>query len=245
MELLQGRTLKELMDVHRFSVAEVVDLAKQVGEALAYAHGKGVVHRDVKPQNIWVTDRADGQRKYKLLDFGLAKVLTSSGFTEMAEQLGTAIYAAPEQLEGKVVDHRSDQYSLGVVLYELLAGVKPTGNVRPLNQHASGVSMKMSNAIHQAMEYSPDARHRSISAMMVELSDISVRGRALEVDLRLMSTLVSSSGDVSSTLPGRFPGQAGTRLSWFDKTAAWALILLQVLFAAIFVIAFLNKFLIF
>jgi serine/threonine protein kinase len=121
MEYIEGRNLKTLLaDKKKFSWDEVADLIAQIGEALDYAHRKGIIHRDIKPANIILT--TDG--KVKITDFGIAKV-ASSNLTTTGQFLGTPNYMSPEQVSGAPVDGRSDIFSLGVVLYELLTNRKP------------------------------------------------------------------------------------------------------------------------
>jgi serine/threonine protein kinase len=121
MEYIEGRNLKSLLtDKKKFSWDEVADLIAQIGEALDYAHRKGIIHRDIKPANILMT--TDG--KIKITDFGIAKV-ASSNLTTTGQFLGTPNYMSPEQVSGAPVDGRSDIFSLGVVLYEMLTNRKP------------------------------------------------------------------------------------------------------------------------
>ena len=121
MEYIEGRNLKSLLaDKKKFSWDEVADLIAQIGEALDYAHRKGIIHRDIKPANIIMT--TDG--KIKITDFGIAKV-ASSNLTTTGQFLGTPNYMSPEQVSGAPVDGRSDIFSLGVVLYEMLTNRKP------------------------------------------------------------------------------------------------------------------------
>jgi serine/threonine protein kinase len=121
MEYIEGRNLKSLLgDKKKWSPDEVADLIAQIGEALDYAHRKGIIHRDIKPANIILT--TDG--KVKITDFGIAKV-ASSNLTTTGQFLGTPNYMSPEQVSGAPVDGRSDIFSLGVVLYELLTNRKP------------------------------------------------------------------------------------------------------------------------
>ncbi len=131
MELLQGATLREKLDAGPVSQRQAVDWCLQVARGLSAAHGKGVVHRDLKPENVFVT--TDGH--VKILDFGLAKRLeaepspdtnapTGTGHTEPGTVMGTMGYMSPEQLRGLPVDHRSDLFSFGAILYELLSGRK-------------------------------------------------------------------------------------------------------------------------
>jgi serine/threonine protein kinase len=121
MEYIEGRNLKSLVtDKNKFTWEEIADLIAQIAEALDYAHRKGIIHRDIKPANIILT--TDG--KVKITDFGIAKI-ASSNLTTTGQFLGTPNYMSPEQVSGAPVDGRSDMFSLGVVLYELLTNRKP------------------------------------------------------------------------------------------------------------------------
>ena len=132
-ELLDGETLREALGKGPLQLKKALDVGLQVAEGLAAAHGKGIVHRDVKPENVFLTK--DGHAK--LLDFGLARHEVSSRdpsdtrsptlapVTDKGVVLGTVAYMSPEQARGETVDFRSDQFSLGVVLYEILTGKRP------------------------------------------------------------------------------------------------------------------------
>ncbi|HSB45055.1 MAG TPA: serine/threonine-protein kinase [Nitrospira sp.] len=121
MELVEGKSLKEWSrKPNLMPVAEVVQNLSTVADALDYAHQQGVVHRDVKPANIMITK----DRLLKVMDFGIAKVVSSSK-TQTDVVLGTPTYMSPEQIAGKKVDGRSDIFSLGIVLFELLTGQPP------------------------------------------------------------------------------------------------------------------------
>ena len=126
MELVEGATLRQAIDLHgALPPARAADIAAQVADALAAAHARGLVHRDVKPSNVLV--QLDG--RVKVTDFGIAKAADQTGdeLTRAGSVLGTARYLAPEQLEGQPVDERADVYSLGLVLYEMLTGRAPFG----------------------------------------------------------------------------------------------------------------------
>ncbi len=123
MELLKGQSFDEVIRSGRLSVQQSVDIARQVAEALDYAHSQGIVHRDIKPSNIILTE----DNQVKLTDFGIARIEdTAAGHqTQAGEILGTPVYMSPEQVLGKTVDGRSDLFSLGVILYQMIAARRP------------------------------------------------------------------------------------------------------------------------
>ena len=123
MEFVQGKTLHQVLESGPMSPAEVVSLGIAVGDALREAHRQGIIHRDIKSANIMLS--AEGS--VKVMDFGLAKIQDASMLTREGEMLGTVTYMSPEQATGEAVDHRTDIFSLGVVLYELLVGKLPFG----------------------------------------------------------------------------------------------------------------------
>jgi serine/threonine-protein kinase len=128
MELLSGETLYQLLERRRVRLDEAIAILEQVSEALAAAHGSGVIHRDVKPENLFVLEMRGDRRPVKLLDFGVAKLvggLHASRLTETGCVMGTPLYMSPEQICGRGVDGRADVYSLGVVAYEMLTGAVP------------------------------------------------------------------------------------------------------------------------
>ncbi|HWN41213.1 MAG TPA: serine/threonine-protein kinase [Thermoanaerobaculia bacterium] len=121
MEYVRGTTLKALLQSDQpMSLQFIVDLVAQIAEALDYAHAHRVIHRDVKPANILIT----ADNKVKITDFGIAR-LDTSNLTQEGQLLGTPNYMAPEQIQGKDIDHRADLFALGVVLYEMLTRHKP------------------------------------------------------------------------------------------------------------------------
>jgi serine/threonine-protein kinase len=122
MEFLQGKELRDILDDgEKMPVERVLDVVNQVALGLAYAHEHGVVHRDVKPSNIMVA--SDGH--VKITDFGIARMESSSVRTQTGMVLGSPKYMSPEQVLGRLIDQRSDIFSLGVVLYEMLTGKPP------------------------------------------------------------------------------------------------------------------------
>ena len=125
MPVLRGETLRHLIDVGRLSLGDVLTIATQVADALDYSHAKGVIHRDIKPENVMV-GRERGQLRARVMDFGLARdPLAHRSITQSGGIIGTLTYMSPEQIQAKPIDHRSDLYSLGAVLYECLSGHAP------------------------------------------------------------------------------------------------------------------------
>jgi serine/threonine protein kinase len=131
-ELLEGETLRERLKGTALPTRKTLDYALQIARGLAAAHEKGIVHRDLKPENVFLTKEG----RVKILDFGLAKLMEPRGGAEAQADLptlntdpgavmGTVGYMSPEQVRGQPVDHRSDLFSLGVILYEMLAGERP------------------------------------------------------------------------------------------------------------------------
>lgn len=171
MERLKGHTLRQRIETYNaenreFAVAEVSDIARQLIDALRYAH-RYIVHRDLKPENIWLSE--DGT--VKLMDFGIARAYSNSQLTQTGMTLGTAYYMAPEQrLAAKEVDWRADQYALGVVLYELLAGTIPMGSVKPLDKARRDLPKRYADALMRAMSPKPDDRWPSLNDLLAEIA---------------------------------------------------------------------------
>jgi eukaryotic-like serine/threonine-protein kinase len=121
MEYVEGRTLKDIIRERGPAPPEAaVDVVLQILRAARFAHQRGVVHRDIKPQNVLV----DGEGRIKVADFGIARA-GASDMTETGSVMGTAQYLSPEQAQGRPVDARSDLYSIGIVLYEMITGRVP------------------------------------------------------------------------------------------------------------------------
>jgi len=165
MELVEGRNLKEMIRERApFSVAEGFAIGSQVASALAFAHGRGLVHRDVKPQNIMVTN--DGVAK--VTDFGIARSLSTIQLTRTGMVMGTVHYFSPEQAQGKPVTPSSDIYALGVILYEMLTGHLPFDAETPI-----GVAMQhLHSEPPSPWDYNPELPARAVGVVM----------RALEKD---------------------------------------------------------------
>lgn len=130
MELLEGRSLQQILKSERLPLPRIQHLAQQVASALAYAHGRAIVHRDVKPDNIMIV----GNDHVKVTDFGIARILRTGSTLNTATgmSIGTPLYMAPEQIEGQKVDGRADIYSFGAVMYQMVTGRPPFDGDDPL-----------------------------------------------------------------------------------------------------------------
>jgi len=178
MEYVPGRTLAE---VGRIPPDEAVGLVLQACRGLAHAHAAGLVHRDVKPQNLLL--REDGT--VKVADFGIARAAETTVLTQVGTVLGTAAYLSPEQALGEEVTAAADVYSLGAVLYELLAGRPPyefdsladlaakqtSGQITPVGELAPGVPRRVEDAVMRSLARNPSFRPASATAFAQELGD--------------------------------------------------------------------------
>jgi serine/threonine protein kinase/tetratricopeptide (TPR) repeat protein len=193
MEMLEGQTLHRMIDGKPLAVKTILDLGAQIAAALNAAHSKGIVHRDVKPANIFVTV----QRQAKILDFGIAKVTapaqspedpTLSYRTQTGMVVGSAGYMSPEQIRGEPVDHRSDIFAFGCVLYEMLTGNRAferSGLVEtmyailhdepaPISQTAATTPLGIGRVINRCLEKNPGRRFQSAADLAFALQSPEV-----------------------------------------------------------------------
>ena len=198
MELVAGRPLRDVLRVGQLPVMRAVAMAAAVADALDYAHEAGIVHRDVKPGNILVGD--DG--RMKVADFGIAKAAADRDLTHSGALLGTAKYLAPEQVEGRPQDRRSDVYGLGVVLYEMLCGRPPfTGDsdMAIAFQHAHAeaarprelrpeIPRRLEAVVLKAMAKAPEQRYPTAADMRRALLGVPL-DRDEEEDEDITTTL--------------------------------------------------------
>jgi eukaryotic-like serine/threonine-protein kinase len=179
-EYIEGENLKELVvRKGRLDVHEALEIALEVARGLAFAHQNGLVHRDVKPQNVLL----NGDGRAKVTDFGIARTLDVDGMTQTGTVLGTSNYIAPEQATGQRVDAHSDVYALGAVLYELLAGDVPFPGesfVAVAMKHVHepppnlldvrrDVPLRVAAAVDRALEKDPEQRFATMDAFAAEL----------------------------------------------------------------------------
>ena len=182
MEYIDGVTLRqrsETMANDNRQLATSIAYAIQIAEALSEAHDKGIVHRDIKPENIMV----DAKNRIKVMDFGLAKMKGGIGITNTAITVGTAAYMSPEQIRSEEVDHRTDIWSLGVTIYELLTGRLPfrgehqaamvysitNEDPQPVTSFRSDVPQYLQMIIEKALEKEGDRRYQNIEEFLSDL----------------------------------------------------------------------------
>ena len=207
-ELLEGETLREKLSVGAIPQRKAIEYALQISNGLAAAHNKGIIHRDLKPENLFIT--TDG--RIKILDFGLVKLtqpeppkqgqskLETAPHSQPGTVLGTVGYMSPEQVRGKPSDHRSDIFSLGAILYEMISGVSPFRretaadsmsailNEDPPDLYSTktGIAPNLDSLIRHCLEKNPEERFQS--------------ARDLAFDLRMISGLSSSNDAKTESL---------------------------------------------
>src|SRR5258706_9347777 len=179
MEYVDGPTLDQLLSEQAVTAEKMFSVLGQSAVALDYAHQKGIVHRDIKPANIMIA--SDGTAK--ITDFGIAKITASDQFTMTGSIVGTPHYMSPEQVQGRAFDGRSDQFSLGVIAYEMLTGEKPyTGEhlttvvykivaEEPVLPHRLNPSLggAIESVIRKGLSKRADARFRNCQELMEAL----------------------------------------------------------------------------
>lgn len=227
MEFVDGTTMKDKLPIQKFQ--EALTYALQIGEALHEAHDKGIVHRDIKCENIMVNSK----NQVKVMDFGLAKLKGSLKLTRTSSTVGTLAYMAPEQIQGGEVDARSDIFSFGVVLFEMLTGHMPFRGEHEaammysiLNDEPESVQMTrkevsadIDRIIRRALEKDPEDRYQHIDDMVSELRRSQKQSTRIsrptpgEMPVRPTSGVVAESQEAGSSVSGtRAPVQPKNRV---------------------------------
>ena len=222
MEYIQGVELRTLfVEGQPMGVPQSLSIAAQVAEGLAYAHQQGVVHRDIKPANIMVT--ADGP--VKITDFGIARMRASADLTQTGVMLGSPKYMSPEQVIGKRADHRSDIFSLGVILYEMVTGAAPFSgeNVTALMYQIVNFAPPAPSSVNPQV---PQMLDFVVAKMLAKpLEDRYQDAREVARDLRECERGVAGPG--TGTLSGRPVGLASGALPEMMSTYSKASVLAQ------------------
>lgn len=185
LEYLEGRELSEILTKEKhLPIHQILDIVKQVAQGLIYSHEHGVVHRDIKPTNIMV--KSDSQ--VKITDFGIARMTSSAVQTQTGMVLGTPKYMSPEQVLGKPIDQRSDIFSLGVMLFEMLTQTSPfvgdtlneimfqTININPPSPSSINTLLpaRLDIIVAKALEKEPNERYQSAREFASDLSDAAI-----------------------------------------------------------------------
>ncbi len=225
MEHVEGVGLADALHADRqFTIERAVDVVRQMADALGAAHAAGIVHRDVKPENVLLASFHGRRDHVKILDFGIAKLDFASRLSGAHRVLGTPAYMSPEQARGQALDHRCDVYALGILFYELLAGDVPFDDRRPLEVlrqqiHLPAPSILLlrpdapeaiADVIARCLEKSPDARPASMRALAEMLESVAApRGMGFALSSPSAPTIVAS----ASVPVTPMPAAAATNLS--------------------------------
>src|SRR5215475_12017376 len=211
MEFIEGTTLHAMLAEKRIlSPEEIIQLARQICKGLDYAHSNGIIHRDIKPANIMIT----GDGTVKIMDFGIAKA--GGGMTSTGQVLGTPNYMSPEQVKGKVLDGRSDLFSFGVVLYEMVTGEKPfvgqnvttiiykIVNETPITPRDLDVTVHpgMSIVVTKSLSKLPDERYQTGAELIKDLENYKLAGTSRNGSTGALAP-VSAHPDKTLVLPVR------------------------------------------
>ena len=226
MELVEGQSLDQLIPKDGFAVDRILDMALALADALAAAHEKGLVHRDLKPANIMVT--RDGRTK--VLDFGLAKDIrtagpteataTSAGQTQMGVLMGTPPYMSPEQISGRPLDHRSDIFSLGIILHEITTGSRPfrgetsaelaaailRDHPSPVTSARAGLPSELASLIQQCLAKDAAGRFQSAKSLAQALQQARSQLASGAVGVKTVASTTSDEGFWVAVLPFKHRG---------------------------------------
>ena len=205
MAYYKGVTLRRAMNDGVLSIVDAIDVAAQIAEGLSAAHAHGVVHRDVKPGNVMLTDLG-----VKVIDFGLARFIDSSQITAAGSVLGTASYMSPEQIRCQPADSRSDVWSLGIILYEMLTGAPPFAGSHPdaichaikhdpIRPSTLGVPMALRSLVFRALSKNP-ARRPSASALARTLRGLQLPSPVLSTKLSTLAQAANERPDTRRSL---------------------------------------------
>ena len=255
MEALRGESLRDRINRGPLKVADLLDIAIQLADALDAAHAQGIIHRDIKPSNIFIGDK----NRTKILDFGLAKLAQASGpissgaatralsasthrdLTMPGSALGTVSYMSPEQARGEEVDTRTDLFSLGVVLYEMSTGIQAFGGStqaivfdailnrtpHPITHINPSIPPRLESVIVTALEKERDLRHQHASDLEAELKRIRRDLESSQLVAATRTQVTPAAERRSATTPAAETAPTGRR-SWMWAIGAFVVIALAI-----------------
>ena len=211
MELVEGQELREVIRAGTLAPSRAIELAALVADGLAYAHERGVIHRDIKPGNIMVLD--DG--RVKVMDFGIARLQQPTVKTQTGVLLGSPQYMSPEQIAGNEVDGRADIFSLGVVLYEMITGVKPFDAVdlsqvlfwvvnmpaKPPSERRPGLPAVVDYIVARALKKKAEERYANAAEFAADLRGCLAEVREAEATMRERAASGDTTPHDAATLP--------------------------------------------
>jgi len=185
MAFYNGETLREKISRGQIPVKETVNIAVQIAEGLSKAHRKGIIHKDIKPANIMI----DEDSTVKIIDFGLSKLLSTYKIAQPQSTMGTVSYMSPEQIKGKMIDFRTDIWSLGVVMYEMLTNTRPfegeydqeviysilNEEPEPMTGLRTGIPMKLERIVIKSLAKTLDKRYPHMGELLVDLRHLAAK----------------------------------------------------------------------
>ncbi len=213
LEFIEGETLKKKVNSEQLSVTSIIEYALQIASGLQAAHERGVVHRDIKSANVMITTKG----QIKIMDFGLAKLAGSSFLTKDKSTMGTVAYMSPEQARGRKVDQRTDLWSFGVVLYEMLTGQLPfqsdheqvliyaiiNETPEPISDLRADTPTALETIVNKALTKNPDKRYQHVDAMLADLRALQRTGSLATPVIKTQSTRLGNLPLPSTPLLGR------------------------------------------
>ena len=184
MACYEGETLKKKLENGPFKIEDVIDYYIQIAKGLERAHEAGITHRDIKPANIMITNR----NEVKILDFGLAKSLNDPGVTKIGSTVGTASYMSPEQAKGTEINHQSDIWSLGVVMYQMITGRAPfEGDYEqaviyaiineepiPISESSENCPQHLIEIVNKCLKKDPSDRYQTTAELLDDLKILAI-----------------------------------------------------------------------
>jgi serine/threonine-protein kinase len=215
MEYVEGQNLKQLLESGPLKLRDVIKISSQIAEGLQAAHARNIVHRDIKSANIMIT----GNGQVKIMDFGLAKLAGVSMLTREGTTVGTVSYMSPEQTHGEVVDQRTDIWSLGVIIYEMVSGQLPFKGQydsaviysimheepEPLTAFRTGLPKPLEGMVNKLLAKDRNSRYQHVVEVPVDLKaiDLGSSSNSLSSRSEVAGTMISQKETKQKKCPGK------------------------------------------